>query len=283
MKHYVGFTVLVAFVLVAAPALALPSSANVPFELPGNANEVAPGVFSLGSAVDPETGKVVEGYAIVHPRENFHHRNGHGGGPGGGGDNGGGGNNKGGGDNKCYAEIAKGAVWKVAENWSVNPSNTEGLAGDFVLSRLVLAIDEWEQAVEGGANIFGDGFVTLEPLVADTVAPDRANEVYFGDVATENAIAVTITWGFFSGPPGQRELVEWDMVFDQADFDWSGDGSPGTMDFENIAQHELGHALGLSHPDDSCTEETMFRFASEGETKKRTLNAGDIAGVNHLY
>ena len=55
------------------------------------------------------------------------------------------------------------------------------------------------------------------------------------------------------------------------------------MDFENIATHELGHAMGMAHPADSCTEETMYRFASSGETKKRTLNAGDIAGIKGLY
>ena len=55
------------------------------------------------------------------------------------------------------------------------------------------------------------------------------------------------------------------------------------MDFENIAQHELGHSFGLGHPSDGCTEETMYRFASEGETKKRNLNSGDIAGIKKLY
>jgi len=32
-----------------------------------------------------------------------------------------------------------------------------------------------------------------------------------------------------------------------------------------------------------CTEETMYRFATEGETKKRTLNTGDITGIKKLY
>ena len=55
------------------------------------------------------------------------------------------------------------------------------------------------------------------------------------------------------------------------------------MDFENIATHELGHTVGMGHPSDYCTEETMFRFASAGETKKQTLEAGDIAGISKLY
>ena len=55
------------------------------------------------------------------------------------------------------------------------------------------------------------------------------------------------------------------------------------MDYQNIATHEFGHALGLRHPDSTCTEETMYAFASEGETKKQTLEAGDVTGINKLY
>lgn len=32
-----------------------------------------------------------------------------------------------------------------------------------------------------------------------------------------------------------------------------------------------------------CSKETMYGYASEGETKKRTLNSGDIQGINNLY
>ena len=55
------------------------------------------------------------------------------------------------------------------------------------------------------------------------------------------------------------------------------------MDYQNIATHEFGHGAGMSHPSDSCTEETMYRFAQSGETKKKTLNAGDIDGIKSLY
>ena len=73
------------------------------------------------------------------------------------------------------------------------------------------------------------------------------------------------------------------VICDRADYDWANDGSSGAMDFENIAQHELGHAFGLGHPRDDCTNETMFRFADFGETMKRDLHYGDIAGISSLY
>ncbi|MEK6868829.1 MAG: matrixin family metalloprotease, partial [Nanoarchaeota archaeon] len=60
-------------------------------------------------------------------------------------------------------------------------------------------------------------------------------------------------------------------------------GEAGKMDFENIATHELGHSVGMGHPDSTCTEETMYAYADYGETKKRDLNTGDTAGINSLY
>ena len=55
------------------------------------------------------------------------------------------------------------------------------------------------------------------------------------------------------------------------------------MDFENIATHELGHSIGMGHPSSECIEETMYAYADFGETKKRTLNTGDIEGISELY
>jgi predicted Zn-dependent protease len=55
------------------------------------------------------------------------------------------------------------------------------------------------------------------------------------------------------------------------------------MDFLSIAAHEVGHAAGMDHPENSCTEETMYAYAAYGETKKRDLNDGDVAGIRNLY
>jgi len=138
-------------------------------------------------------------------------------------------------------------------------------------------------------NIFGDG-TSGSVDGADEVSPDGKNEVEFVNLGKTNTIAYTIVWGRFSGPPGGRELVEWDAVFN-SDYSFGNAGPTNennlgdisVMDYQNIATHEFGHALGLSHPDSTCVEETMYAYADYGETKKRTLNPGDIAGVNELY
>lgn len=271
MKKYLLFGLIATMVLSVGVVFAgKPAGSRARVVIPENAKEVAPGVFSLGTAV--VDGKVVQGLAFIDYKKGFAHKPKHN--PGGPGGNGGGGE-------KCFSFLAKGAKWKTVEPWIVNPANTEGLTGNFVLSNLSSDIGKWETAA--GVNILGDGSITSTTLVADTSSPDGKNEVYFADISSEGAIAVTIVWGFFSGPPFLRELVEWDQVYDDVDFDWSSTGEAGKMDFENIATHELGHSVGMGHPDDSCTEETMYRFADFGETKKRTLEAGDITGVQKLY
>ena len=57
------------------------------------------------------------------------------------------------------------------------------------------------------------------------------------------------------------------------------------MDFWNIAAHERGHAGGMGHTEKTtlCSEQTMFPTASKGETIKRDLGVGDVAGVGALY
>lgn len=133
-------------------------------------------------------------------------------------------------------------------------------------------------------NIWGDGTETATTLVADTVSTDGQNEVYFADITNSNAIAVTIVWGIFGGPTFNRQLVEWDQIYDDATYDWSMSGEAGKMDFENIATHELGHSVGMGDLYTStCSNETMYGYAAYGETKKRDLNTGDIIGVNKLY
>ncbi len=269
------------------------------FSLPPEAVEVAPYLFFLGTAID--NGRLVEGYAFVHPTGRTHagHQGGgtgHGNGRGGGG----GGGNGDGDVAECFTFISNGARWNSVEDYLFDPTTSDLTAAEQsqVGVELNTAIAQWENTA--GVGIVGTG---SEPpasvvLIADVDEPDGSNEFYFAEIDTvvvvpEDVIAVTIVWGIFRGPPVLRGLVEWDMVFDDVSFDWSIGDPPasGKMDFRNIATHEMGHAVGMDHtlasdsPDlsDTCFHQTMYPFADFKEVKKRDLDVGDINGIQQLY
>lgn len=249
------------------------------FAIPDHAIEVAPGLFSLGSAIDSGSGKMVEGYLVATAKKEAAKPPGT---PGNGAKGGGGG---GGGDSTCYSYLAKGAKWKTTEDYLVSTTNALGLGAEFIKDTVATSLDTWNSVVADDVFLGLNADDTVDG--ADSQSPDGKNEVLFADISSPGVIAVTTVWGIFGGPPGQRELVEWDTVFDNdGDFDF-GDveaGSPsGNIDFRSIATHEFGHSAGLAHPSDTCTEETMYAYYRSGETKQRTLNAGDIAGITGLY
>jgi len=260
-----------------------PSQGHATVKIPSHAVEVMPGVFFLGTEI--KGGKLLEGYAIVDYKRNYAKPTGcnydgrcqgwedascddcAGAVPE---------------ESTCYTFLSKGAKWRTVEPYLINTANTRGLSGQFISSNFASDIDKWEDAV-GGVEILGDATLTSSPLSADMYHSDGNNEVYFADIADSGAIAMTVFWGKFSGPPSSRELDEWDMIFDDVDYDW-GDNESGKMDFENIATHELGHAIGLGDLyDTKCSDQTMYGYADYRETDKRTLESGDITGAQLLY
>lgn len=281
LKKVAALFLLTAVFFIPAAAQAVPPGGSATLKTPGTAKTLvlppaadsAP-VISLGTAVDPATGKQVEGWAIIHRQTNPAR-------PGGAKPR----------VSACYGYLAKGAKWRTVEPWVANLNNTRSLDPTTLFHLLSGGVSKWEEATDGvvgngvGVDVLGPGAATTEALVADTVSPDNQNEVYFADISDVNAIAVTIVWGIFGGPLSGRQLVEWDQVYDDVTFDWAAEagGVAGKMDFDNIATHELGHSVGLADLYNTCVEETMYGYSAAAETKKRDLNTGDIAGANALY
>ena len=162
----------------------------------------------------------------------------------------------------------------------MNPTNSEGLGEGFILTAVSDALEEWE---DSAGEVFGPVDVDYDASYNDEET-DGLNTFSFGSYGNPNVIAVTTVWGFFGGPPGQREIVEADVMFNE-DFDWGdADLDETVMDLLNIATHEGGHCAGMGDLyKTQADQETMYGYSDYGEIIKRDLFIGDITGITKLY
>ena len=164
---------------------------------------------------------------------------------------------------KCYA--TGNTKWRKGVSWSVDASGAP-----FDHATIVGVIEDsiaaWEN--ESGRNIFGDYDQTARSLVS------------FGDFSTNSLVAVTYLYS--RQHAGKYVPYRWSVKFNTL-HSWATDGRSDAADFMNAAIHELGHAAGMGHAGSGCTEETMYPSAAYGETHKRDLHDGDIAGIRALY
>jgi len=185
-------------------------------------------------------------------------------------------------ESKCYEFLGRGVKWQdLPVNYVIDPDNPDGLTEEFITSAIVAGVEEWD--ANTSTELFGSYAIDYNASW-DNDAPDGRNELVFGDYPEEGVIGVAVIWGYFSGPPHSRRIVEFDVLFD-IDFAW-GDGTlnPAVMDLQNIATHEIGHGVGLGDVyETACSEVTMYGYSTEGETKKRTLEQADVNGIQELY
>lgn len=112
------------------------------------------------------------------------------------------------------------------------------------------------------------------------------------------AAQIRITWTNIDGPFNQlaktsfsyrtdtHAITSATITFDSGDnFFISPTERCGTFgnqfDIQNIAAHEIGHAINLGHVSDKL--QSMYPTSFAGETLKRTLGNGDKLGVSNLY
>ena len=179
------------------------------------------------------------------------------------------------GTTNCYKLM--GVKWPSTNpfiNYVINPENS-GLNTNFVTSAISTSAETWDSATS--KELFSNTY-SIDSK-AQYGVQDYENAIAFGDYSNGNVIAVTSVWYTRIG----KQIVEFDMLFN-TDFAW-GDATVDEtkMDLQNIATHELGHSVGLADLYNACTQETMFGYSDYGETIKRDLNSGDIAGLQKIY
>ena len=116
---------------------------------------------------------------------------------------------------------------------------------------------------------------------------DYVNVVGWLSIGGSTVAETVVGWAeYMPGDYDYLRFTETDMAFDNSKL-WSAQASgvSGRYDVQNIGTHEAGHTFGLGDMYDlpADSEQTMYGKVSTGETKKRTLEWGDRAGVATLY
>ncbi len=174
-----------------------------------------------------------------------------------------------------------GIMWKkFPVIYFVNPSNKYGLGERQVIREVKESFATWDDAT--GTNLFLYGG-TKAKAVFDR---DGKNMVFWGKMLQSNVIAKTRVWY----NPRTNAILESDMKLNKnlrGGIDPDGEAASAfvnAFDLNDIVTHEAGHVCGLADLYQSTwKDQTMYGYSSIGETKKISLESGDIAGVRYLY
>jgi hypothetical protein len=174
---------------------------------------------------------------------------------------------------RSYSTYAKWGTSPVT--FYVNPANAD-VTASAATAAVEFAMNAWNTQ-SGTAFRYQYG-----GAASDTATQyDNRNVLIFRNATSGSAIATTYSWW-----DSNKRLLDSDVIM------WSGSftfftGSigcgivPNAAYIEDIATHELGHALGLNHS--SVSDATMWPSYSYCSQAFRTLAADDIAGAKALY
>jgi hypothetical protein len=181
-------------------------------------------------------------------------------------------------------------TWRGPIPYFVSEYDASGVSAADLRGAVERAAATWSAVVAAQVRFEFQGMTSAVPEVVD----GRTTIGFLDRPDLEQVLGATS----FIIDTTNGAIVEADIFFN-AQFAWSvsAAGTPGRVDLESVALHELGHLLGLSHSAVGETERqlsgnrrvtasgaVMFPIAmSSGTIAERVLHADDIAGVSDLY
>jgi hypothetical protein len=172
-----------------------------------------------------------------------------------------------------YTTYAKWA--SAAATFYVNPANSD-VTSTAASAAVQTAMGVW--TTQSGTTFR----YTFGGTVSDTTtAYDNRNVIIFRNATNGTSIGTTYSWWDSNNKLLDSDIILWDGGFNFFT-GTSGCGIlPNAAYIEDIAAHELGHALGLNHS--TSTDATMYPSYSYCSQSFRTLASDDIAGAKSLY
>lgn len=192
---------------------------------------------------------------------------------------------------KTFSKWAtKNLSFVVNPNGQVTSADGTPLSSSAIVSAVAAGFTPWETA-SGLAPANVSTFSGL-PSTYTQETKNGVNEIAWASLGNKgfaNAIAVTYIWR----NTRTKLIDEIDMVnnsdsgFSWVNHDVTGDPDTATVpttgkyDVSNIDTHEFGHFVGLDHVQDG--QQTMYGYSGTDEVSKRSLECGDINGIQKLY
>ncbi|MGE0126887.1 MAG: matrixin family metalloprotease [Blastocatellales bacterium] len=180
--------------------------------------------------------------------------------------------------NPMTAEVVGGRIV-----YNLHQAGSDNLSFSQVEQAIAASFQAWEDvptsaiAFSRGPNTTStktgnDNLLQLFWLENSTTTSDGLN--------VAGVLALSRLTSFASGPR-TGEIIDASLTFNGNQFQWAVDGRNDAADVVEIATHEIGHILGLSHT--PIGGATMFPRTGVGRLRGRTLESDDAVAVSAVY